>query len=145
MNVQELLHKLRNMHPEGNDDFNEGFYAAIEAVRAEIKSARPVSSTNILPIPAKITAAYAPGNAASKEAAKKIQPKLTGIRLQVFEHIKRQVDFGATGSEIADCLDILPYTAKPRCTELRDMGLIKDSGRTRKNENRSHETVWIAK
>lgn len=89
------------------------------------------------------TAAYAPGNQASKEAAKKIRGKLTGIRARVHDFISIQGSRGATGSEISEALDILPYTAKPRCSELRDAGLIVDSGMMRENKNGGKETVWV--
>jgi len=89
------------------------------------------------------TAAYAPGNQASKEAARKIKVKLTGIRGRVFTYIKSCGQNGATGSEVADVLNLLPYTAKPRCSELRDAGMIRDSGRMRENKNGGKETVWI--
>lgn len=89
------------------------------------------------------TAAYAPGNKASKAAAKKIEPKLHKIRGRVFDFIKQSGDVGATGSEIAYALDVLPYTAKPRCTELKDWGYIKDSGLMRNNDNEEPETVWL--
>lgn len=86
------------------------------------------------------TAPHAPNNEASKLAAKKIQPRLTGIRKAVLERIKSSN--GLTGSEIAKDLNILLYTAKPRCTELRDAGYIKEIG-TRMNRNGSMETIWI--
>lgn len=92
----------------------------------------------------KPTAAYAPGNFASKEAANNINHKLSGIRALVFEYIASK-EHGATGSEIAEALDILLYTAKPRCTELRDAGYIKNSGFVRDNPNGQKETVWILK
>ena len=90
------------------------------------------------------TAPIARGNEASRQAADSIQHKLDGIRARVFEHIVRQGARGATGSEISDCLDILPYTAKPRCTELKDAGYIRDSGNLRKNGHDRNETVWVA-
>ena len=90
----------------------------------------------------KKTAPYAPGNQASAEAAQKIEHKLTGIRSDVFDFIASRGASGATGDEIATGLDILPYTAKPRCTELRDAGYIVDSGSVRENRNGRNETVW---
>lgn len=79
----------------------------------------------------------------SKEAAKKVQPRLAGLRATVYGHIRDMGATGATGTEISEALSILPYTAKPRCTELRDGGLIKDSGQTRKNPQGSSEIVWV--
>lgn len=89
------------------------------------------------------SAPYAPNNQASKMAAQAIQPKLTGARKKVYDCIVFCALRGATGSEIADALNMLPYTAKPRCSELRDAGLIVDSGQTRLNKVGSHETIWI--
>ena len=89
------------------------------------------------------TAPYAKGNSASRQAAEGIQHKLTGIRGQVYAYIVRMGSHGATGSQIAEALDILPYTAKPRCSELRDAGHIFDTGKTRKNSNNKAETVWM--
>jgi hypothetical protein len=88
-------------------------------------------------------APYAPNNTASMQAAYEISEKLTGIRASVFRYIKSCGEYGATGSEIATALSVLPYTAKPRCTELRDWGFIKDSGNLRLNRNKRNETVWV--
>jgi len=90
----------------------------------------------------KPTAPYAPGNEASREAAHAIERKLTGTRNRVLTFIAGRGDHGATGTEIATALDILPYTAKPRCTELKQAGYIIDSGRMRDNTTGSGETVW---
>ena len=90
------------------------------------------------------TAPYARGNHASRQAAEGIQHKLEGIRADVFNYIAAMSRVGATGSEIARALKILPYTAKPRCTELKDAGYVCDSGQLRKNENNRNETVWVA-
>ncbi len=92
----------------------------------------------------KKTAPYAPNNQASIEAAEQIQHKLTGIRAKVFDFIVSKGEYGATGSEISSELEILPYTAKPRCTELYDAGYILNSGKMRKNHNDRNETVWVA-
>lgn len=89
------------------------------------------------------TAPHAPGNTASKAAAKKIRPLLSGIRLDVFRVIQGAGMAGLTGSQIAAQLGINLYTAKPRCTELRDAGYIRDSGGTRPNSHGNDETVWV--
>jgi hypothetical protein len=89
------------------------------------------------------SAPYAPGNTASRQAAAGIYHQLDGIRADVFDHIAYRLKLGATGSEIATALNILPYTAKPRCTELKDAGYILDSGTVRKNDNGRNETVWV--
>lgn len=89
------------------------------------------------------TAPYAPGNEASRQAAKSVQHGLEGIRADVFNYIVSCGTSGATGEEIAETLNILPYTAKPRCTDLKDAGYIIAGG-LRKNSNGRNETVWIA-
>lgn len=91
------------------------------------------------------TAPYARGSDASKEAAKKIKHKLSGVRFNVFNYIKSRGSDGATGSEVAEALNILPYTAKPRCTELAQAGYIVNSGKLRHNKNKRNETVWEVK
>lgn len=88
------------------------------------------------------SAPYAPGNKASRAAADKIAPKTPVIRQRVFDYIKQQQGRGATGSEIAAALNVLPYTAKPRCTELAEDGYIVDTGTTRENSRGNAETVW---
>lgn len=89
------------------------------------------------------SAPYAAGNVASMQAAESVQHQLDGIRGDVFDYIVSRGTEGATGSEISSALDILPYTAKPRCTELKDAGYVVDSGMLRKNQNDRNETVWV--
>lgn len=79
----------------------------------------------------------------SKAAAKKIECRLNGKRKEVYDFIKASGERGATGSEVAKGAGILLYTAKPRCTELRDGGYIIDSGKTRPNDVGSQEIVWV--
>lgn len=88
------------------------------------------------------TAPVAKNNSARREARKKIAPQVPTIRQRVFDYIRLRGGYGATGSEIAADLNILPYTAKPRCTELAEDGYVMDSHTTRSNARGNAETVW---
>ncbi len=90
------------------------------------------------------TAPYARGNEASRQAADKIQHQLEGFRAKVFEFIVSCGAEGAISEEIYLTLGLHSYTAKPRCTELKDAGYIADSGKTRRNKAGNPETVWVA-
>jgi hypothetical protein len=50
---------------------------------------------------------------------------------------------GATADEIAYALKQTAFTVRPRCTELREAGLIKDSGRRGKNTSGRNAIVWV--
>jgi hypothetical protein len=89
------------------------------------------------------TAPHAPNDLCSKEAADKIKPMLRGLRSDVLSYIILRGPYGATGSEICDALNLLPNTAKPRCTELFAAGYLIKAGK-RKNEHGNNEVVWVA-
>lgn len=82
---------------------------------------------------------------ASKQAAKKIAPKLPNARERVYELLKSIGKHGATGSEIASHLKMNLYTAKPRLTELSKAGLIEKTGEMRLNEHGNSEIIWRVK
>lgn len=82
-------------------------------------------------------------------AANKIGPIAGKLRQQVFAWIIEAGDVGATGKELGAryALSIgrdendgsARYSVMPRCTELRNLGLIRDSGR-----RRDGSIVWAA-
>ncbi|MGE3333645.1 MAG: hypothetical protein AB7I36_08375 [Rhodospirillaceae bacterium] len=80
----------------------------------------------------------------SFEAACAIQPKASVIRERVLEEIKRLGALGGTPSEIAPRIKELLLNVRPRCTELRAAGAIKDSGKRRRNGRGKNEIVWVA-
>jgi len=91
------------------------------------------------------SAPFARGNEASRQAAEAIGHQLTGIRGKVFDHIVSRATFGATCDEISRATGQLRENVRPRCSELKDAGFIKDSGELRKNVNNGKdETVWVA-
>ena len=80
----------------------------------------------------------------SIEAAETMSPKLKRLQAMVLGAVAEAGDHGRTADEVAVRLDLSPFTARPRCTELRQLGLIEDSGFRRANESGSRAIVWIA-
>jgi len=77
------------------------------------------------------------------EAGKKIQPKIKTLQYQALVRMRTAGDHGWIGSDLAEDLGRLVYTIKPRLTELRKAGLIRDSGERRKNKTGGSEMVFI--
>jgi len=78
-----------------------------------------------------------------REAAEKIAPRVTGLRLKVLSALRDEGEAGATGEVITNILDEWLYSVKPRITELARMGLVEDSGRRVMNSRKRREIVWI--
>ena len=86
----------------------------------------------------------APGKTdTSQEAADYVAPKLTGLRKGVYEAVAAAASDGITPERIADEQDIWLYTVKPRLTELKQAGLVVDSGRRQENSRGRNEIVYI--
>lgn len=80
----------------------------------------------------------------SIEAAETIAPRLKHLQAMVLGAIAEAGDHGRTADEVAVRLDLTPFTARPRCTELRELKLIEDSGFRRENESGRKAIVWVA-
>lgn len=80
----------------------------------------------------------------SIEAAEVIAPELKRLQAMVLGAIQEAGDHGRTADEVAVRLDVTPFTARPRCTELRELKLIQDSGFRRENESGRRAIVWVA-
>jgi len=92
------------------------------------------------------TAPYAPDSDTSKAAAEYITPFTSTLRAKVYAKIFVSGAYGATADELAHALGIVRNSAAPRCTELQEMKLIRDSGRRRKVlGQRVASVVWILK
>jgi hypothetical protein len=77
-----------------------------------------------------ITARKHRGNAQSIQAHESIEPVKSSIRESVFDLIRKSGTKGMTAAEIADCG--IPYqTASGRISELKAVGRVVNSGRTR--------------
>ncbi len=77
-----------------------------------------------------------------REAAEKIAPRVTGLRLKVLSALADKGEIGATGEVITNILGEWLYSVKPRITELARYGLVEDSGRRVMNSRKRNEIVW---
>lgn len=77
-----------------------------------------------------------------REAAEKIAPRVTGLRLKVLSALRDEGETGATGEVITNILGEWIYSVKPRITELARYGLVEDSGRRVMNSRKRNEIVW---
>lgn len=89
--------------------------------------------------------AKAPARAAdtSQQAAKALEPSVVRYRALVFHAIENAGAGGLTADEAADVLKLGILTVRPRCSELRAMGLVKDSGQRRPNASGNPMIVWV--
>lgn len=79
----------------------------------------------------------------SEQAARAADLPAINLRALVLEHIKKCGDRGATDQEIQDSLSIRPQTQTPRRWELERLGLIRNSGITRKTKSGRNAVVWV--
>ena len=75
----------------------------------------------------------------SEAAAESIKPKAETIRGLVLNHLR---DYDMTTDEMAARLDLDKLSVRPRFSELREMGLVHDTGRRRKNLSGKSAIVW---
>jgi hypothetical protein len=71
----------------------------------------------------------------SREAARAIAPSVRGLRRRVLDCYRTQFPAGMTADEAADKIDISILSVRPRCTELRRMGLLEATPSRRPNES----------
>jgi hypothetical protein len=83
-------------------------------------------------------------SATSVEAAEAIEPKAATLRGQVLSYLKGCGASGATDEEIQAALELNPSTQRPRRIELCNLGLVRDSGRTRLTKAGRKAVVWVA-
>ena len=79
----------------------------------------------------------------SKAAADHIAPDLNRIQLLALAQIRQAGERGMTADECAEALHMWPFTVRPRCTELGRKGIIRDSGKRRKNVTGRMAIVWV--
>ncbi len=84
------------------------------------------------------------GTPTSAAAAKSMQGLSLRIRGQVLRFLTDRRLLGATSEEVEHALEIAGNTCRPRLVELRQLGLVKDSGRTRKTKSGRQAIIWIA-
>ena len=87
---------------------------------------------------------YSPGskeNGTSLEAAELIKAGAETIRVKVYDVICNKGNFGATADEVAELLNLSPFTVRPRVTELYKQGKIERADR-RKNSSGAMAYVY---
>lgn len=78
----------------------------------------------------------------SKAAAKSMVVDQTAARQKVLDAIKKAGAFGATDEELTG-IPMGANTVRPRRCELKDRGLVVDSGLRRKGKSGRKFTVWV--
>ncbi len=86
--------------------------------------------------------AFSNGTATSDAAALSMREHKLRFRGQIYGHILDCRLWGATADEIECDLGIAGNTVRPRIVELREMKLIRDSGKTRKTRSGRSAVVW---
>jgi predicted transcriptional regulator len=84
------------------------------------------------------------GVSTSMEAADALAPKLGPLQKTVLDAVRNAGARGLTTNELADRLRIDRGTAQPRTSELKRLGLIRDSQVRRPNSNGKRAIVWVA-
>jgi len=79
----------------------------------------------------------------SQAAARAIDPYAVGLRAQVYFAIARAGADGLTDLEVEAKTGLAGSTVRPRRVELVRLGLVHDSGRTRKTKSGREATIWI--
>lgn len=79
----------------------------------------------------------------SAEAAACAQTKATIYREAALAKVKAAGGKGLTCSEAAHKMRLHITTVRPRFTDLKDLGLISDSGLRRANRGGRNEIVWV--
>ena len=103
---------------------------------------RPKSTA--VPTPPKPPAHHNAPAGTSDVAADRIAPHAPNLRSQILAFIRSRGPAGATDDEGERALDIRCQTYTPRRGELRELGLVIDSGRRRPTETGRPAAVWVA-
>lgn len=82
----------------------------------------------------------APGT--SQEAAEAIKPVVHYLQGVVLKHLAYWPDQGRTADECAEELNKSVLSIRPRFSELKEKGLIVDTGQRRKNASGRNAIVW---
>ena len=80
----------------------------------------------------------------SKEAADAIAGSAKSLRALALKEIKYAWSPGLTTDELALRMGVDRGSVQPRTSELKALGLIRDSGQRRRNANCKRVIVWVA-
>jgi hypothetical protein len=78
------------------------------------------------------------------QAAESLRPMLAELQKRVLAFIAGRGTLGATDQEISLGLKMKSDTSRARRVELRDLGLVFDSGRHRPTDSGRAAAVWVA-
>ena len=98
---------------------------------------------NWRPEPAYPTVPGARAMDTSKAAADAMKPGADRLRQMVLAAISDAGASGLTADEAADRCGLSVLAARPRCTELKLLGQIRDAGIRRKNASGRSAAVWV--
>lgn len=79
----------------------------------------------------------------SEAAAEAIKPDAGILREKTLRAIRSARD-GLTADQVAEFLGESILSIRPRCSELKLYGHIKDSGQRRRNDSGKNAVVWVA-
>lgn len=107
----------------------------------------PAKRTNRKPRPSFVDPAGRPPaqrhSETSVAAAEAVAPLAKTYRAMVCEVIREAGAAGMTDEEIIDATGLPPSTARPRRIELVGLGMVRDSGTTRKTRSGRKAAVWV--
>lgn len=79
----------------------------------------------------------------SVAASAALAPSLGRLQSMALLAIGKAGERGLTADELAAYLGLTRWSIQPRTSELRRMGLIRDSGRRRRNVTAKDAIVWV--
>jgi hypothetical protein len=82
------------------------------------------------------------GDDTGRAAAEKVKPTVEWVQERILEAADRAGRWGITADEVMKELDLKPNNVRPRFTELKILGKLRDSGNRRKNDDGNSVRVW---
>lgn len=79
----------------------------------------------------------------SIDAAAALSPKLGRLQRMAEGAIRDAGEHGLTADELAARLDLDRWSTRPRTSELRRKGVVRDSGQRRPNSSGKLAIVWV--
>ncbi len=79
----------------------------------------------------------------SRAAAADIAGRAGTLRRLVYDHLEARGETGATDPELQTVTNMGGSTQRPRRVRLVEMGLVRDSGRTRPSPSGRQCAVWV--
>ena len=90
-------------------------------------------------------APFAYGSETSREAARRIADAMPELRLRVWVAVEFAGWAGVTAEDLETLCELPGNTVRPRLVELREDGLVIDSGRTRRTASGRSATIWVTR